>query len=81
MGTKKATKTNPRNQHRGTKLTQLRLREDTLAQLARIQARLSGPDGGAKCTLAAAVRYAIQRVDAEFTATESPENKGVGTTF
>ena len=69
--------TDPRNQHRGTKLTQLRLREDTLAQLARIRDRLSGPDGGAKCTVADAVRYAISRTDANISTAEPLENKAI----
>lgn len=49
-----------RNQFRGTKLTQLRLRDETLAEVAEIQGELAGPDGFPKCSIADAIRDAIR---------------------
>jgi hypothetical protein len=63
--------THPRNKHRGTKLTQLRLRDDTLADLARIEAHLSAAAQGARITRSEAVRVAIRRMAEEIRAAET----------
>lgn len=70
-------KPNPRNQHRGTRLTQLRLREETLAAVSRIQARLSGPHGANPCSVTDAIRYAITRTDAEISTAKNAGNPSV----
>lgn len=72
----KPKKTDPRNQFRGTRLTQLRLSEETLTQVARIRAHLAGPDGFPICSVADAIRYAIKVADENISAVKLPENPG-----
>lgn len=50
--------TDPRNKHRGTKLTQLRLRDDSKAHIETIRAHLSVD--GAAVPVAEAVRVALR---------------------
>lgn len=57
--------TNPRNKHRGTKLTQFRFGADTTAQIATIREHLSGLAHGAEVSAADAVRLAVARMAKE----------------
>lgn len=69
-----AKKPNPRNKHRGTKLTQLRLREDSRAHISQIQRHLTRE--GIPVSVSDAVRVALRAYAEKIPCPETLEKQG-----
>ena len=71
MPPKSKPKKNPRNAHRGTKLSSFRFSETTLAEADLVASHLSRPDGLPR-SRADAIRVALAKFAAEICTAEKP---------